>query len=59
MQVVGIGVDLLHVPRILALLKRRGSRRLALRILSPMELSQWEALSSSQHEVQVRFLAVR
>ncbi|KIJ69984.1 hypothetical protein HYDPIDRAFT_104653 [Hydnomerulius pinastri MD-312] len=38
MPIHGIGVDLLHVPRMVALIGRRGPPKLASRILSPNEL---------------------
>ncbi|KAH0840007.1 4'-phosphopantetheinyl transferase [Lanmaoa asiatica] len=37
MTIHGIGVDLLHVPRMAALVNRRGAKRVASRILSPSE----------------------
>ncbi|KAJ7744506.1 4'-phosphopantetheinyl transferase superfamily [Mycena maculata] len=40
MSVLGIGVDVVHVPRIAVLLKRY-PRRLPSRILSPQESVQW------------------
>ncbi|KAF8076318.1 4'-phosphopantetheinyl transferase [Lyophyllum atratum] len=58
MAILGVGVDVVHIPRIAALLQRRGSR-LPSRILSREEFSQWESLSSSDVSRQVRFLAVR
>ncbi|KAF5387853.1 hypothetical protein D9615_000355 [Tricholomella constricta] len=58
MAILGVGVDIVHIPRIAALLQRRGSR-LASRILSREELSQWESLPPSDVSRQVRFLAVR
>lgn len=36
-----VGIDLLHVPRILSLIARRGSERLAKRILSCQEYNSW------------------
>ncbi|GLB33739.1 putative 4'-phosphopantetheinyl transferase [Lyophyllum shimeji] len=58
MGVLGVGVDVVHIPRIAALLQRRGAR-LASRILSPKEFSEWESLPLSDFSRQVRFLAVR
>ncbi|KAH7887808.1 4'-phosphopantetheinyl transferase superfamily [Phlebopus sp. FC_14] len=66
MSVHGIGVDLLHVPRLVALIKRRGSVKLASRILSPREQQAFHALElHSSREKQprldtlTRFLGVR
>jgi holo-[acyl-carrier protein] synthase len=59
MAVLGIGVDVVHTPRITALLSRRCPQRVAARILSREELTQWEALSTSDLPGRVRFLAVR
>ncbi|KAJ7283718.1 4'-phosphopantetheinyl transferase superfamily [Mycena rebaudengoi] len=53
MCVLGIGVDVVHVPRIAALLRRRNPHRLASRILSPQESAQLELLTDPT------FLAVR
>jgi holo-[acyl-carrier protein] synthase len=59
MTVLGIGVDVVHIPRIAALLSRRGQRRFAARILSQEELSHWEALPTFDISGRIRFLAVR
>jgi hypothetical protein len=56
MGILGVGVDLLHSPRITQLLNRRGPTRFASRVLSLEEISQWKALPTSD---QARFLAVR
>ncbi|KAG5716540.1 Holo-[acyl-carrier-protein] synthase [Termitomyces sp. T112] len=58
MAILGIGVDILHVPRIAALFQRRGSR-LPARILSHSEIFQFESLPSSDLARRIRFLAVR
>ncbi|KAF3926174.1 hypothetical protein ABW21_db0204737 [Orbilia brochopaga] len=69
----GIGVDILHVPRIVSLLSRRPaqSSRFARRILTPLELAEFEQLppapTTSTTEVsvaplsnpQTRYLASR
>ncbi|KAF7352848.1 4'-phosphopantetheinyl transferase [Mycena venus] len=52
MAILGIGVDVVHVPRIAALLKRYPCR-LASRILSPHEASESHLLADPQ------FIAVR
>ncbi|KAK0468283.1 4'-phosphopantetheinyl transferase [Desarmillaria tabescens] len=55
-MILGIGVDVVHLPRIAALIARRGPERFAQRILSNEELQSWKAI----HEVdRARFLAVR
>ena len=59
MAILGIGVDVVHLPRILALLNRRCPDRFASRILSTAEYGQWQALHISEAQDHVRFLAVR
>jgi len=59
MGVLGIGVDVLHVPRIVDLIKRRTAKRLALRILCEDEFAAWESISGKDHARRTRFLAVR
>ncbi|KAL4075919.1 4'-phosphopantetheinyl transferase superfamily [Scleroderma yunnanense] len=68
MAIHGIGIDILHVPRIVALIQRRGAFRLASRILSPVELDAFRALANLSHNeneycvnetMAVRFLGVR
>jgi phosphopantetheine--protein transferase-like protein len=56
MGILGIGVDVVFVPRITSLISRRGAPRLASRILSVSELSDWNASPPAN---QNRFLAVR
>lgn len=58
MTIHGIGVDLLHVPRMAALINRRGADRIASRILSPPERSAFGRLRPEQGVV-TRFLSVR
>jgi len=55
MSVLGIGVDVVYFPRVAALISRRGQERLAKRILSSEELSDWRAKALEP----ARFLAVR
>ena len=55
-MILGLGVDLVHLPRLASLLKRRGTRRLASRILSQDEHLEWKSLDDRHI---VRFLAVR
>jgi len=45
MGIIGVGVDIIHVPRIVSLVTRRTPAKLAARILSPSEFSEWETLS--------------
>ncbi|KAF8231866.1 4'-phosphopantetheinyl transferase [Tricholoma matsutake] len=59
MAILGIGVDVVHIPRFAALLSRRCPRRLAARILSEEELTQWGSLPTSDMFRRIRFLAVR
>jgi len=54
--ILGIGVDLVHLPRIANLLGRRDPERFARRILSETELLQWKDLDASR---QAQFLGVR
>ena len=45
-MILGVGIDLLHFPRLVGLVKRQGSpSRLARRILSTHELAEFEAIS--------------
>lgn len=55
-MILGVGVDILHIPRIEALVHRRGIVALAKRILHPDEQ---DAFDQTKHEHRVRFLAVR
>ncbi|KAF9498409.1 4'-phosphopantetheinyl transferase [Pleurotus eryngii] len=57
MSIVGIGVDIVHLPRISALLARRGSK-FPSRILSSNELSSWPNVPSDETS-RSKFLAVR
>ncbi|EJD01323.1 4'-phosphopantetheinyl transferase [Fomitiporia mediterranea MF3/22] len=54
-MILGVGIDIVHLPRIASLVARRGSERLAQRILSPRELPHWRLESKDA----VRYLAVR
>lgn len=58
-MILGIGVDIVHLPRIAAVIKRQSSEKLARRILSSSELQQWIQLRDSDIQQQVRFLGVR
>lgn len=59
MTILGIGVDVVHLPRILALFNRRRPDRFASRILSTAEYGQWKDLQISDAQDRVQFLAVR
>lgn len=54
-MILGIGVDILHLPRLNTLLLRRGKEKLAKRILSKTELSEFNQLKG-QHDM---YLATR
>jgi len=56
MTIYGVGVDLLHVPRMAALINRRGANKIASRILSPSEQVVFGRL---QPDSATRFLGVR
>ncbi|KAF8826675.1 4'-phosphopantetheinyl transferase [Lentinula edodes] len=61
MAILGIGADIVRIPRVFAFLQRRGPEKLAHRILSDVELVHWDA-SRSGSEIKLedaRFLAVR
>lgn len=47
MAILGIGVDLVHIPRIAALISRRTEAKFAAKILSQAEYAQWDALRRS------------
>ncbi|KAG1755767.1 4'-phosphopantetheinyl transferase superfamily [Suillus lakei] len=63
MPILGIGVDILHLPRLISLLSRRGSEAFATRILSSQELRSFQSLTEQHGEDKteriVRFLGVR
>ena len=59
MTLLGIGVDLVHIPRIASLLSRRNPEKFAVKILSTQEYNQWVSLGSSEPSARLRFLAVR
>ena len=45
MGIIGVGIDIIHVPRVASLVARRRPTKLATRILSPTELREWENIS--------------
>ena len=63
MTILGIGVDLVHVPRIAQLLQRRGADKFASKILSTNEYAQWKSTFAAPADLDdhrcARFLAVR
>ncbi|ESK97633.1 4'-phosphopantetheinyl transferase [Moniliophthora roreri MCA 2997] len=63
MGILGIGVDVVHIPRIQAVLRRWGPDKFASRILSQREMREWQfelARSEAHDTIQnARFLAVR
>jgi holo-[acyl-carrier protein] synthase len=56
MTILGIGVDVLHLPR---LSRHLSDNRLARRILSPAELRDYLALPKEENGKRIRFLGVR
>lgn len=65
-MLVGLGLDILHLPRLIHLVQRRGLDRLARRILTDAERSEWDSLPhAADHAGQLlvhrrlRYLAVR
>ncbi|KAF8514511.1 4'-phosphopantetheinyl transferase [Gautieria morchelliformis] len=56
-MIIGIGTDILFLPRIVSLVKRRSAERFATRILSEEEHDQWRSLRNSAE--RLRYLAVR
>jgi phosphopantetheinyl transferase (holo-ACP synthase) len=56
MTILGIGVDVLHLPR---LTRHLSDNRLARRILSPAELRDYLALPKEDHGKRIHFLGVR
>ena len=61
MTILGIGIDVVHVPRIAAILRKKHADRFASRILSPAEFSSWMELKAASKDERdlVRFMAVR
>jgi phosphopantetheinyl transferase (holo-ACP synthase) len=68
-MILGVGIDLLHFPRLVGLVRRQGGpSRLARRILSTHELAEFEALTGvstaaqdqdNASESSLKYLAVR
>ncbi|KAM0752856.1 4'-phosphopantetheinyl transferase [Meredithblackwellia eburnea MCA 4105] len=64
MPILGIGTDIVFLPRIRAVVHRRGVDKLAKRILSSREQQDWKQrrqqdTKSGPSESDIRFLAVR
>lgn len=63
MPILGIGVDILHLPRLISLLSRRGFEAFATRILSSRELRTFQLLAEQHGEDETKriaqFLGVR
>jgi holo-[acyl-carrier protein] synthase len=58
-MLLGVGTDILHLPRLKALIGRRSQGLLARRILSTHELEVFASLPDCDAARRVRFLAVR
>jgi holo-[acyl-carrier protein] synthase len=63
MPILGIGVDILHLPRLINLLSRRGSKAFATKILNSQELRTFQLLAEQHGEDDIgrvtQFLGVR
>ncbi|KAF5369817.1 hypothetical protein D9758_001113 [Tetrapyrgos nigripes] len=60
MAILGIGVDIVHVPRILNLIQRRGGDKFAAKILSERELQTWRPTRLERDSFrEAQYLAVR
>ncbi|KAF8627189.1 hypothetical protein AX15_004507 [Amanita polypyramis BW_CC] len=60
MSILGVGVDVVHVPRVVSLIRRRGTQKFVSRILSLQEVSEWHCLPPDTTAfARARFLAVR
>lgn len=60
-MIIGVGLDILYLPRLIALVKRRGVNGLARRILTQDEVDAFEATADvdGAQGAMVRYLAVR
>ncbi|KAI8890464.1 4'-phosphopantetheinyl transferase [Backusella circina FSU 941] len=59
-MILGIGVDIVHLQRIRALVARRGSEKLARRILSVKELAEFQSkFTQVHHDHAVMYLGSR
>lgn len=50
-MILGIGVDIVHLPRIASLITRRGSKVLARRILSSREHKEFETFTDERQQL--------
>lgn len=50
-MILGIGVDIVHLPRIAALIKRRGPQVLAKRILSSHEHNEFKTFTDERQQL--------
>ncbi|KAG2211900.1 4'-phosphopantetheinyl transferase [Mucor mucedo] len=50
-MILGIGVDIVHLPRIASLITRRGSKVLAKRILSSREHKEFETFTDERQQL--------
>lgn len=60
-MIAGVGVDILHLPRLAKLAGRQsdGISRLAKRILSDRERLDFDKIAAVEHQTRLGFLAVR
>jgi len=57
-MILGIGVDLLYLPRLRSLFSRRNPQQLASRILSKAELQEWREVDWNMKQME-SYLALR
>ncbi|KAI8069841.1 4'-phosphopantetheinyl transferase [Gilbertella persicaria] len=58
-MIIGIGVDIMHLPRITALVARRGHDKLARRILSQKEYLEFKSLQALNQQKRDAYLSAR
>lgn len=62
-MLIGVGIDILSLPRLQAVIARRGALRLAGKICTPAELERFKALShpvpETLDEHRLKFLSTR
>jgi len=58
-MIIGIGVDILHIPRFLSFLRRRGDVAVARRILHPSEFEAWIQIPQGYTEQKTKYLSTR
>lgn len=61
MTILGIGVDIVHIPRIASVLRKRHAERFVKKVLSQSEYAGWLNLTGSgaPESDRVRYMAVR